>query len=161
MLQPQPQSSGLKGGDGAGPVLATGTGQAVHLPVPGVVTVRMLSWNRPFAKQNRTNRRPLPAKGEVWVSAHLTAGFTGPLFPFPSPSAHPGVWLFASSLWMFCFSSDLQFPVGLEECEAGVALCFVTLEQKGKQRLAATGLGFCGGLQADSKALGGIRASLW
>lgn len=46
---------------------------------------------------------------------------------------------------MLCFSSDLWFPVGPEECEAGVAFRFVTYEQKGKQRLVATGLGFCGG----------------
>lgn len=104
---------------------------------------------------------PLAAKVQVWVSAHLVAGFIGSLLPFPSPSAGPSVWPFPSSLWMLCFSSDLWFPVGLEECEAGVAFCFVTSEQKGKQRLAATGLGFCGGLQADSKALGRIRTTLW
>lgn len=97
----------------------------------------------------------------MWVSAHLMASFTGSLFPFSSPSAHPSVWPFASSLWMLCFSSDLRFPVGLEECEAGVVFCFVTSEQKGKQRLVATGLGFCGDLQADSKALERIRATLW
>lgn len=47
----------------------------------------------------------------------------------------------------------------MEECEAGVVFCFVTSEQKGKQRLIVTGLGFWGGLQADSKALGRIRTT--
>lgn len=103
----------------------------------------------------------LSSKVEVWVSVHLMAGFTGSLFPFPSPSAHPSAWPFASSLWMLCFSSDLWFPVGLEECEAGVVFCFVTSEQKGKQGLVVTGLAFWGGLQTDSKALGRIRTTLW
>lgn len=43
---------------------------------------------------------------------------------------------------MLCFSSDLWFPAGLEECEAGAVFCFVTSEQKRKQRLVATVLGF-------------------
>lgn len=104
--------------------------------------------------------RSSPNQVELWVSAHFVAALTGSPLPFPSPSAHPGVCPFASSLWMLCFSSDLWFPVGSEECEAEAAFCFVTSEQKGKQRLAATALGFRGGLQADSKAFGRSRAAL-
>lgn len=98
---------------------------------------------------------------ETWVSARFGAALTGSPLPFPSPSAHPSVWPFASSLWMLCFPSDLWFPVGSEECEAGAAFCFVTCEQKGKWRLAATGLGFRGGLQADGRASGRSRATPW
>lgn len=112
-----------------------------------------------FPPQSHWNKAS-PSQVELWVNAHFMAALTGSPLPFPSPTAHPGVCPFASSFWMLCFPSDLWFPVGSEECEAEAAFCFVTSEQKGKQRLAATALGFCGGLQTDDRAFRRSRAAL-